>query len=192
MIRATLWAVTLVRVALLPLFVHWALTAQALARAGVDPTTYRAGALATLVAMGVSDVLDGWLARRFDLMTRLGAIVDAIADKTVQIVLVAFFTLSIGPVFTPLPLWFLVVVFAVEAILLVGYLVLRLRYGMIRVVHRTHGRLATLSVSLALFWAAFGLPRAAIGPIAAVAAVISVGSATIYALNGDAQGRARE
>jgi cardiolipin synthase (CMP-forming) len=191
MIRATLWAVTLVRVALLPVFLHLGLEAQELGRARADAGPYRLGAIATLLVMGASDLLDGWIARRFDLATRAGAIVDAVADKTVQVALVAFFALSLGPVFTPLPLWFLVVVLSVESLLLVGYVILRARYGAIDVVHHQHGRLSTLGISLALFWSALGLPAAGLAPLVVFVAAVSVGSATIYALQGHAWARSR-
>ena len=39
-------------------------------------------ALATGVLAGLSDALDGFAARRLDALTRLGAILDPIADKT--------------------------------------------------------------------------------------------------------------
>jgi cardiolipin synthase len=42
-------------------------------------------ALAIFVIAGISDGLDGWIARRFDLRTELGAYLDAIADKALLI-----------------------------------------------------------------------------------------------------------
>ena len=45
-------------------------------------------ALGLLVAAGASDVLDGWIARRFDQATPLGAIIDPIADKLFVLVVV--------------------------------------------------------------------------------------------------------
>jgi cardiolipin synthase len=38
-------------------------------------------ALAIFLVAGLSDALDGWIARRFDLRSELGAYLDAIADK---------------------------------------------------------------------------------------------------------------
>ncbi len=38
-------------------------------------------ALALAVAAGLSDGLDGWLARRFDWRSRVGAVLDPVADK---------------------------------------------------------------------------------------------------------------
>ncbi|MDG2283079.1 MAG: CDP-alcohol phosphatidyltransferase family protein, partial [Longimicrobiales bacterium] len=119
MLRALLWLLTFARVFLIPQFVHAGLTAQELARAGDDPSTWRLIALALMFTMGVTDLLDGWVARRLDLTSQIGAVFDAVADKLVQVALVAFFTLSVGPVFTALPLWFLVIVFGRDLVLLV-------------------------------------------------------------------------
>ena len=135
MIRAILWILTLARVFLVPLFVLTGRTAQDLARGGEDPSTARMLALGLIAFMGVTDLLDGWVARRFDLTSQVGAVADAVADRLVQVGLVAFLTLSVGPVFTPLPFWFLLVVFGRDLVLLVGVSVLRLRYGALRVVH---------------------------------------------------------
>jgi len=42
-------------------------------------------ALALFLVAGASDALDGWIARRFDLRSELGAYLDAIADKALLI-----------------------------------------------------------------------------------------------------------
>ena len=187
MMRVVLWVVTLLWIALIPVALSVALTAQQVARTGEPYGTMRWTAIGIFFVMGMSDILDGWIARRFDLMTQIGATVDAVADKLVQVVLVAFFTLSVGPVFTPLPLWFLNVVFGRD---LVGVLVLRVQYGPLRVVHRSHGRVASMLMLAVLVWCAFGLPVWGLLPLTLVTAAVSVWSATRYALDGAAQGRA--
>ena len=61
--------ITLVRLAALPFF----LVSIAGGRFGI--------ALAIFVAAGISDGVDGYLARRFDMKSALGAYLDPIADK---------------------------------------------------------------------------------------------------------------
>ncbi|MDE3004400.1 MAG: CDP-alcohol phosphatidyltransferase family protein [Gemmatimonadota bacterium] len=190
MIRAILWILTLARVFLVPLFVLTGRTAQDLARAGEDPSTARMLALGLIAFMGVTDLLDGWVARRFDLTSQVGAVADAVADRLVQVGLVAFLTLSVGPVFTPLPFWFLLVVFGRDLVLLVGVSVLRLRYGALQVVHRSHGRIASALTFGVVGWSALGLSAWGLLPLMLGAAGVSVYSATIYALDGVAQARA--
>jgi cardiolipin synthase len=81
---------------------------------------HRPGMLALLAASGISDVLDGWYARRFDQATPTGAVVDPISDKlfvlSVVVTLVATRVLPITSVILlstreigelPLLFWFL-------------------------------------------------------------------------------------
>lgn len=187
--RFVLWVFTLARVALIPVFLPLGLAAQRVARAGGDAMDLRWAAVGTLVVMGLTDVIDGWIARRFQLATQVGAVVDAAADKLVQVTLVAFFTLSVGPVFTPLPVAFLVVIFGRDLILLVGVSVLRARHGPIRVEHRGHGRATSIMISMVLAWAAFGLPPGGLIPLVAGTATLAVVSATLYSIDGIRQGR---
>jgi len=52
-----------------------------------------AGALAAFIIAGVSDGVDGWVARRYDLRSELGAYLDALADKALLIAI--YVTLAI-------------------------------------------------------------------------------------------------
>ena len=82
----------------------------------------RFAAFALFVAAGVSDVWDGYLARRYDQITDMGKLLDPIADKLLLVVtLVPFYVIShrggpLDPVpwWGPLPLWVLVVIFGRE------------------------------------------------------------------------------
>jgi CDP-diacylglycerol--glycerol-3-phosphate 3-phosphatidyltransferase len=82
----------------------------------------RFGAFVLFVAAGLSDVWDGWLARRYDLITDLGKLLDPIADKLLLVVtLIPFYLISHrgGPLdgvpwLGPLPMWVLVVIFGRE------------------------------------------------------------------------------
>src|SRR5687767_4781874 len=56
-------------------------------------------ALAVFVLAGVTDGLDGLLARRFDQKSQLGTILDPIADK--MLLVTAFVVLSMRSVFPP-------------------------------------------------------------------------------------------
>ena len=188
--RGFLWLVTLSRVALIPLVVALGSAAQNTARAGGGFEGLRWMTLALMVLMGATDVLDGWIARRWKLTTQVGAVVDAIADKLVQVSLVAFFTVTVGPAFLTLPFWFFIVIFGRDLVLLVGVLMLRARYGPLQVKHRVHGRAASILVHVVLWGAALRAPDAAVTGLMVITAALSLLSATVYALDGAAQGRA--
>lgn len=141
-------------------------------------------ALLVLVAIGLSDVLDGWCARRWQVASRTGAILDAVADKWLQVVCVTWLALRPSAVFIPVPLWFLALLVGRDLLLGGGLLLLRARAAGFQVVHRWHGKLASLLVFALLVWATVGVGHAlAAGVYAALAAF--VGASTLaYAWDG--------
>lgn len=71
------------RIALIPVFVILFLNAYS--RNGIG---YHVGAVVTLVVSGLTDMLDGRIARKFDMITELGKIVDPLADNLTQFAVV--------------------------------------------------------------------------------------------------------
>lgn len=187
--RFTLWLLTLARLVLIPIFLWVASTAQRTALAGGDPSSPRWTAVSILFVMGLSDVIDGLIARRYGLATQLGAVADAAADKLAQFILLMYFALTEGPVFTQLPLWFIAVIFGRDLLGLVGWLTFRARYGPIEVVHRWHGRATTGAVALVLFCAVLGMPGEWLRPILVATAAFSLFSIFAYFFEGRARGR---
>lgn len=82
------------------------------------------GALLLFVLAGVSDALDGYIAKRFHYETRLGAILDPVADKVLLVSCFIFLT-----VMNHLPFWLLVVVVFRDIVIVGGYLLLVILEG---------------------------------------------------------------
>jgi cardiolipin synthase len=104
--------VTVLRLAGVPLFVFLALGPHA-----------DGWAVAVLALGGTSDWVDGYLARRLGQVSRLGELLDPIADRLYIVATVIVLTLR-GVV----PLWFTLALLGREVLLGVSLLVLR-RYG---------------------------------------------------------------
>jgi cardiolipin synthase len=115
-------------------------------------------ALGVLLLAGVTDVLDGWVARRWGLVTATGAALDGITDKLFALVVaLALFStgqLGVGALLllsaremaeAPLLLWFLVSAPARAR---------RVAYPRANVV----GKVATVVQFAAIGWALFRLP----------------------------------
>lgn len=66
-----------------------------------------------------SDILDGFIARKFKMQSRLGAFLDPIADKLTT--LIAFYLLSLKGL---LPFWIFAITLARDATLLGGFFIL--------------------------------------------------------------------
>lgn len=78
---------------------------------------YFGAALLTFIAAGLSDGLDGYLAKRFGWRSRLGSILDPLADKAL---LVTVYVVLGG--MGLLPLWLVVVVIARDVVVVFGAL----------------------------------------------------------------------
>lgn len=180
-------AITLVRVGLIPVFVWVAEACASAADAGDAARGLRWAATGVLLAIGVSDVLDGHLARRHGLGTPLGAMLDVFADKLAQVALIGFFALRSSAAFANLPVWFLAVVVGRDVVLLAGSLLVRWRRGRVRMEHQGHGKLTSALVFGLLLWITLGLDARVVLPAAIACAALAVPSTLAYVREGVAQ-----
>jgi len=94
-------------------------------------------ALGTFVAASLSDVLDGWLARRLNQVTALGTVLDPIVDIAFNFAI--FASLAVAGL---LPRWVFGVTALRYGILLLGGIVLTILVGPVRIRPTFFGRLA--------------------------------------------------
>src|SRR5690349_9487227 len=107
-------ALSLMRIGLVPVWLALALTERAHALDGAPVRRIPVAVL--LIIIGATDMIDGWMARRFNLATNLGATLDAVADKLASFVGVTFLTFFAAPAFTPLPVWLWIALFGRDAL----------------------------------------------------------------------------
>lgn len=110
--------ITLLRLAALPFF----LFAISAGDFGV--------ALTIFVAAGISDGIDGFLARRFDMKSALGAYLDPIADKLLMMSSYLFLAVPSFPAAVKVPVWLAVLVISRDLLLLTVALLLILTSSM--------------------------------------------------------------
>lgn len=96
-----------------------------------------------LTISGLTDVLDGFIARKFNFITNFGKLIDPLADKATQIsVLIALMLKNI------IPFWMIVIVAIKEAAMIAGASFL---YGKELVVSsRWYGKLSTVLFYIAI------------------------------------------
>lgn len=90
---------------------------------------YPAGALAVFVAAGVTDALDGLIARRFNQSTPLGTFLDPIADKLLLISSFIVFSLTNLELQMRIPLWLTLTVISRDVLLVGSVLIINLTVG---------------------------------------------------------------
>ena len=109
-------------------------------------------ALAIFAFATLSDVVDGYVAREFHQSTKIGAILDPLADKL--LLMSGFVCLFIKRAefgVVELPFWLLVVVMSRDIILLVGSVILHITSSQMKIEPTLAGKLTTFFQVLAIF-----------------------------------------
>lgn len=191
-IPGPLWPnlVTALRIALVPILLVCAEAANRAAEEGAEVGRWRSLAVGSFVLIGLTDLVDGTLARRFGWTSEFGALLDALADKLVQVAVVTYLALRAGEAFAPVPPWFLALLIARDAVLATGWTLIRKRRGRVDTTHERHGKWSSSLLFGALLWTLLG--RA--GPLAqalfGAAALLVTISTVAYVRQGFAQWRA--
>ncbi|HON00757.1 MAG TPA: CDP-alcohol phosphatidyltransferase family protein, partial [Acidobacteriota bacterium] len=99
---------TVLRMALVPLFILLVVY------------SFWLWALITFLVAGVTDLLDGMIARRWGRKTDLGTLLDPLADKLLLVSSFVLFTFSSVPLVVRLPLWLTITVISRDLLLVGG------------------------------------------------------------------------
>ncbi len=144
--------ITLVRILLIPVFVGFVVYYAEGLKAGMGDERLRYAAIVTFTIAALSDALDGWVARRFNQHSKLGVILDPVADKLLLIS--AICTLSFGDWPVKLPFWFVILYLTREVFSVIGAFVIHFIVGKVNIKAHWTGKVATFSeiavVSVAL------------------------------------------
>jgi cardiolipin synthase len=140
-------------------------------------------ALGVFVVAGLSDVADGWVARRRDERTALGAILDPIADKV--LLTAGFIVLTWAPgLLVRIPAWLTVVTLSRDAIIVASVTIVNLAYGRRPFPPSLLGKLTTggqlVTVGLVLLLNVAGRTLAPVRYLFLGAIVLTVASALHY------------
>jgi len=170
-------ALTLIRIALVPVFIIILLATRD--QAADDHVWWRLAAVAAFLIAMATDLVDGELARRKQLITNLGKIADPIADKA--LVGAALIVLSIlGELW-----WWVTVVILLREALVTIMRFLVIRHGVMPA--GRGGKFKTVAQAVAITLYVAPLPDA-LHPIAhvvmGVAVVLTVGTGLDYAVQG--------
>lgn len=112
---------TVLRLVLVPVFAFLAISYGLGTAAGAPNETLRWAAFWIFVAAAATDALDGWIARRFNQKSDLGAFLDPIADKALvlsALLILTFFDWGIKD--WRIPPWFAALVVLRDSVILAG------------------------------------------------------------------------
>jgi cardiolipin synthase len=142
--------ITIVRLLLIPVFVLLGVYYGQSVTVGEPQEGLRLAAILVFLVASVSDGLDGYIARRYHQRTKLGAILDPIADK--GLLLAALLTLTFTDWGYHFPLWFPVLVIGRDIVIVAGSFGLHYVNGDVHVRPRWTGKVATVFQMTAIAW----------------------------------------
>jgi len=177
--------ITLARIFAVPVFVLLFVYYLISVHRGAPNELFRWAALIVFTAAALSDALDGYLARSRNEITRLGRILDPIADKS--LLLSAIILLTRPYEFTlPLsfPIWFTLLVVSREMVVILGAFVVHGLTGKVAVTPRIIGKAATFFQMLSVVWILIGSSSPWFYVCLIAAALCTFFSGALYVVDG--------
>jgi cardiolipin synthase (CMP-forming) len=98
------------------------------------------------------DGLDGYVARRYNQRSELGAILDPLADKLLLVSGIVVLSFDHRPYLQSVPLWLTVTIIGRDMLLLIGLIVLQMTIGKVTVRPRVLGKVATVLQMAVVLW----------------------------------------
>lgn len=177
--------VSVFRILLVPVFSGCAIYYADSVQAGAEDKRWQVATIAVFALAAISDAVDGWIARHYNQRTRLGAILDPLADKLLM--LAAMIILSITPWPQRLPLFLPILAVSHAVLTIIAAFVIDHVAGHCRIVPHWTGKVMTTCQMVAVLWSMIGISTPPVFWPAAVAGVFTVWSGWVYLMDGAGQ-----
>lgn len=171
--------ITIFRILLVPFFI-----VEVLSYVDDGEELHRFLAIAAFLLASVCDGVDGYIARRYNQRSELGAILDPLADKLLVVAGIVLLSLHHEQYLPHLPLWLTATVISRDVLLLIGLVVVHYACGKVTVKPHLIGKVATVLQMVTVCWALLKLPAGWLHWFALGAAVCTGGSGVIYIFYG--------
>ena len=161
--------ITIFRILLVPFFI-----VEVLSYVGHGKELHRYLAIAAFLGASLCDGVDGYIARRYNQRSELGAILDPLGDKLLLLAGIVLLSLHHEQYLPHLPLWLTATVISRDVLLLLG----------MAVIYYACGKVATVLQMAAVCWALLKLSASWLHWFAVGAAVCTGVSGAIYLFDG--------
>jgi CDP-diacylglycerol--glycerol-3-phosphate 3-phosphatidyltransferase len=177
--------ITILRILTIPLFALAVIYYLAGAGRG-EPSAYlRWGSMVVFLLAGLSDALDGYFARSRNERTRLGTVLDPLADKGLLLCALILLSGPWGRVFEPhIPIWYVLMVISRDVILIVGSVVIHFMAGHVVVQPRLSGKASTVLQMIIIVWVLAQGEPTVMSWLLGAATVFTLLSTAVYILDG--------
>jgi len=139
--------ITILRILLIPFFV-----VELIYYLQTGNELYRLLALLTFAVTAILDGVDGYIARRYNQKSELGAILDPLADKLLLVSGIVTLSFNHGSYIGQIPLWLTGTIIGRDLLVLVGVVVVHYTVGKVKVRPHLTGKIATVFQMLLVSW----------------------------------------
>lgn len=174
--------ITILRILLIPFFV-----VEVLYYVKNGEETHRLLALLSFAVAAILDGVDGYIARRYNQRSELGAILDPLADKLLLVSAVILLSFDHTPHLEGVPLWLTGTIIGRDILLLVGVLVIQMTLHKVTVRPRLLGKLATVLQMIVVLWILLKWEESWLQAWTLSAALATGISGLLYVLDGSRQ-----
>ena len=170
--------ITILRILLIPFFV-----VEVLYYVKEGHELHRTLALLSFAVAAICDGVDGYIARRYNQRSELGAILDPLADKLLLVSGIVLLSIS-WKYFDTIPLWLTCTIIGRDVLILIGLVVIQITIGKVLVKPRVLGKIATVLQMVVVLWVLLKWNSHWLMAWALSAAICTGGSGILYVLDG--------
>jgi cardiolipin synthase (CMP-forming) len=170
--------ITILRILLTPFFV-----VEGLYYVTTGNEVYRFIAIISFAVAAICDGVDGYVARRYNQRSELGAILDPLADKLLLVSAIVLLSFN-WTYFERIPLWLTCTILGRDILILVGVVVIQITIGKLRVKPRVFGKIATVLQMVTVIWVLLKWDEKQLHYCALAAAIFTGASGLLYVWDG--------
>ena len=177
--------ITIARILLIPVYILLTIYYMLSVSNEMPNELLRWAALVVFVITCLTDALDGYFARVRNERTRLGTLLDPVADKSLLVSSLILLTGPWGHCFNPhLPVWYVLLVISRDVLLIAGALFIHFAVGHTEVQPRISGKMATFFQMGLVLWVLSSAPANGFLWVLGAAAACTLISAYQYLTDG--------
>ncbi|MBN1129163.1 MAG: CDP-alcohol phosphatidyltransferase family protein [Chitinispirillaceae bacterium] len=152
--------ITIVRIFCIPFFILLLIYYDKSVLRGEYNDMLRIYASIIFLAIFISDALDGYIARSRNQITRLGTILDPLADKAMLLSALILISYSSQDAYRiHLPIWFVWLVICRDTMLVTGAVLINFISGAVTIRPRLSGKATTFFQAVLIIWALLNFPE---------------------------------
>ncbi len=139
--------ITIARILLIPFFI-----VQVLYYVDTGDEIHRLLAILSFALAAISDGIDGYIARRYNQRSELGAVLDPLADKLLLVSGVVLLSLHNQPYLPRIPLWLTATILSRDVLLLIGLALIHYMGSKVTIRPVIIGKMATVFQMTCVLW----------------------------------------